>query len=530
MSSLSQPRGIRWWPLGFVALATAIAVGVVRTDPARSYQQRNLATLTIAACTLGAVLLWWLFASRTSIRRKLTGLGCTLLLAGAGAGLFRIRGVSGDLVPIMEPRWNQWLASSSAAAPKLTGAAPLIPAESAVGISKLVQDAASEYPQFLGARRDGVLPAPARAWGTNWSVRPPEVVWRHAIGPAWSGFAVAGGMAWTQEQSGPQEKVTCYELSTGRLIWEHADEARYATTLAGEGPRATPTVSGFRVITLGATGWLNCLDRATGKKIWSHNLVSEVPAGTPGWGFSGSPLVHQGMVIVIAGGNDGRSVVAYDLESGALRWSGGTHGASYSSPVMATLAGVPQILAFNSSHLTSHDPATGAVLWDHPFGNEQPHVAVPILIGTNQVLISAGYGMGSQLVEVSSPSVGKLVPSALWHSRKLKAKFSTPFVRDGFAYGLDDGMFACVELKDGAQRWKEGRFGHGQGLLVGNHYLLMAEIGELVLLNPSPEGLGMLGKFRVFSDKTWNPIAVVGNLVLVRNDQEAALVRIPESN
>jgi outer membrane protein assembly factor BamB len=110
---------------------------------------------------------------------------------------------------------------------------------------------------------------------------------------------------------------------------------------------------------------------------------------------------------------------------------------------------------------------------------------------------------------------------------KLKAKFSNPVLRDGHVYGLDDGIFACLDLRDGAVRWREGRHGHGQALLVGDLYLLMAENGELILFRPTPAGPGELHRFRVFDSKTWNPLALAGDLLLVRNDREAAALRLP---
>ena len=100
------------------------------------------------------------------------------------------------------------------------------------------------------------------------------------------------------------------------------------------------------------------------------------------------------------------------------------------------------------------------------------------------------------------------------------------FARGENLYGLDDGILACVNLADGAQRWKEGRYGHGQGLLVGDDYLLMSESGELVLLRLTPESPNELARFRVFNSKTWNPIALSGDLLLVRNDQEAVCLRL----
>jgi outer membrane protein assembly factor BamB len=108
----------------------------------------------------------------------------------------------------------------------------------------------------------------------------------------------------------------------------------------------------------------------------------------------------------------------------------------------------------------------------------------------------------------------------------MKAKFAHLFARDGFLFGLDDGIFACVDLQDGSQRWKEGRYGHGQGLVVGEHYLLLAESGELILLRPTAESPNELARHRVFATKTWNPIALAGDYLLVRNDREATCLKL----
>lgn len=134
--------------------------------------------------------------------------------------------------------------------------------------------------------------------------------------------------------------------------------------------------------------------------------------------------------------------------------------------------------------------------------------------------------MGAELLKLSRNDGGLQVES-LWQSNRMKAKFSHLFTRDGCVFGLDDGIFACVDLKDGSRHWREGRYGHGQGLVVGEHYLLMAENGELVLLHPTREAPKELTRLRVFHSKTWNPIALAGDLLLVRNDREAACLRLP---
>jgi outer membrane protein assembly factor BamB len=314
---------------------------------------------------------------------------------------------------------------------------------------------------------------------------------------------------------------------TGRVLWSHADPAHYHTTIAGEGPRCTPTIVGNRVFTLGATGILNCLDLESGARLWSRNIVEDAKSQIPEWGFAGSPLVFDGKVIVSAGGSDGHSLLAYHSDSGGLAWSAGERSVSYGSPVLVRLGGVRQILAFNSRFITAHDADSGKVLWEYPWGVGQPQVALPIVVGTNRVLFSSGYSVGSELLEIKPGTHTPLAAERVWRSRNMKAKFATLVQRQGFLYGLDDGVLACVDLNDGSQRWKEGHYGHGQALLVHDWLLLMAENGELVLLQPTPDAPNELHRFRVFNSKTWNPIALAGDLLLARNDQEAACLRLP---
>ena len=489
-------------------------VGIVwlRTRADWSFQERNLATL--GTC-LGAVLLlliWWLTLSRAPWRFRATTALALIAVLGCVSLLFRIRGVSGDLRPILEPRWSQ-------------RRAPGVTTQGATAAPVAPPAGTRDFPQFLGPDRNAQLSGPVLK--RDWQANPPAIVWREPIGLGWSGWAIVGPRAFTQEQRADGECSTCYELTTGRRLWSHAETAHYQNVLAGEGPRCTPTVASNRVFTLGGTGILNCLDLATGRQLWSRDIVKDGGSHIPEWGFAGSPLVYDGKVIVSAGGPADRSLLAYNIERGDPVWHAGNRSASYGSPFLATLCGARQILAFNSRHITAHDAVTGQVLWEYPWGKGEPQAAAPVLVATNEVLFSSGYGVGSELLKVESGPDGHWNATRLWQSRKMKAKFANLVQRAGFLYGLDDGMLACLDLKDGSQPWKEGRYGHGQGLLVGELFLLMAENGELILLQPTPEAPHELQSFRVFHAKTWNPIALAGELLLVRNDQEAACVRLP---
>jgi outer membrane protein assembly factor BamB len=488
-----------------------VAIAWVRGQDDWPFQKRNLTVAQIVIIFTILLLAWWTFLSRAPKRLRLSITFGVIGLVIVCAALFRLRGLSGDLLPILEFRWEKPPEFQTSTASSIN----IIPVEAS---------ARPSFPQYLGPNRDGVLTGPKL--NTNWTTHPPEILWRQKVGAGWSGFVVVGDIAITQEQRGEDECVVAYELLTGKQLWQHADKVRYNTVIAGEGPRATPTIAGNRVFTCGGTGLLNCLDLATGKPLWSRDLIAESGGSIPQWGYTGSPLVGDDLVIVHGGEGVSRSLLAFNLADGKRVWAGGSSAPSYSAPRFATLAGVPQILAFKDGSVSGHHPATGVTLWERPWGNGNVVCASPVVINTNQVLFSSGYGVGAELLEISAANSNRLTAQLVWKSIRMKAKFAHLFARDGNLYGLDDGIFACVNLTDGSQRWKEGRYGHGQGLLGNDLYLLMAESGELILLRPTPDAPNELARFRVFTSKTWNPIALSEDLLLVRNDQEAACLRL----
>ena len=511
-TSTPSARTVRWWP-GILLFALAvIAISWVRIQASWPFQERNILTAKIVLISAVVLLVWWTFFSRAPGRIRFGITGAIVGLLVLGALLFRVKGLSGDLAPILEFRWaGRGPLDIQSAAPTHTS-----PVSARSG--------ANDFPQFLGPERNGILAGPRL--DTNWQTHPPAILWRQKVGAAWSGFAVVGEICLTQEQRGENECVVAYDLKNGKQLWLHSDQARYNTIVAGDGPRATPSVQSNRVFTCGATGLLNCFDLSTGRVLWGRNLLAN-GGKVPDWGVAGSPLLVDGLVIVHGGLATQHSLYAFRAEDGQPVWTGGTVNPGYASPSLATLAGVRQIVTFNGGSVSGQDIASGAILWEKPWGSGNVVCSVPVVIGENRVLFSSGYGYGAELLEISRSSDAKLAVKTLWKSIRMKAKFSHLYARDGFLYGLDDGIFACVDLKDGALRWKEGRYGHGQGLLVGDLYLLMAESGELVLLRPTPESPNELTRFRVFHAKTWNPIALSGDLLLVRNDEEAACLRLP---
>ena len=217
----------------------------------------------------------------------------------------------------------------------------------------------AEWPGFRGPGRDGIVRGTHIA--TDWSATPPVALWRRAVGPGWSSFAVAGNRVYTQEQRGEDEVVACYDASTGAPVWHHRDRARFWESNGGAGPRGTPTLSGGRVYALGGTGIVNALDAATGARVWSRNAATDTGAKLPDWGFSGSPIVVDDLVIVAVSG----ALAAYDAATGQPRWKRDPQGEGYSSPHLVTLGGVRQVAFVNGEGITGVALSNGAVLWAH---------------------------------------------------------------------------------------------------------------------------------------------------------------------
>jgi outer membrane protein assembly factor BamB len=358
----------------------------------------------------------------------------------------------------------------------------------------------------------------------DWKTSPPREVWRKPIGAGWGSFAIVGEFAVTQEQRGTEECVVCYRVSDGSVVWLYADPARFNSAMGGPGPRATPTIVDGVVYTVGGTGILNCLAGDTGSLLWSVNILKDNSGGPTDHGVSGSPLVAGECVIVAPTGNEKASLAAYERRTGKRVWQGGRHRASYGSPALADIAGSRQVLLVTADGIGGSDFETGKPLWSYTWTNTDIHVncSQPVVVdaAAGKVLFCTGYGIGSVLLRVG--------PDEIWKSPgKMKTKFTTAVIHEGYVYGLDDGILACLDLATGKQMWKAGRYQHGQILLAGNLVIVQTENGEVVLVEPDPKRLTELGTIPALSGKTWNTPALAGRILLVRNDQEAACYELP---
>jgi outer membrane protein assembly factor BamB len=504
----------------------AIALQIVEFESRVIFDEsfRNILTLITGAAAGMILVVWFLFASGYSRATRLpVGLGLVLGIIALGS-LLRVDHVTGDMVPTFRWVWTP---------PRHERIAMLEATGAAVDLGTTTE---LDFPAFLGPNRNGVVDTITLQ--DDWNENPPELVWRRTVGPGWSAFAAVNGFAVTMEQRGELELVSCYQLHTGEPLWSQAAEAFHSTVPGGIGPRSTPTIHEGKVYALGATGLLHCLDGTDGSVIWQQNLLEllGIPAEEDleqiAWGRAASPLILDDKVVVPGGGPSGGphvTLVALNKETGELIWKGGDRQIGYSSPIVAEIDGVTQIVSVNEATASGHDLDSGARLWEVEWpGNSnadantsQPHYAY------GGLLLTKGYGQGMGRFDVRRQD-GDWITTELYHNhRSLRTKFTSPVLREAFAFGLSDGRLECVDIRDGKRQWKGPDYGHGQVLLVRNRLLLLAEDGRLLLIEANPERLRELGSIQALEGTTWNTMCLYGRFLLVRNASEAACYELP---
>ena len=501
-----------------MVVAVVATKRVVHQSIANGMMGMMLIGYSIPALSL-ALVAWAVATRRLSSGLRRASMVAAVLLVCAGFTLVRTGGITGDADSDLHWRWTK-TPEERLLAQQGDEPAALASVPATLSSTSPAAKTAADWPGFRGPNRDGIVRGVRIE--TDWSKSPPVELWRKPIGPGWSSFAVRGDLFYTQEQRGDDEVVSCYNLSTGKPVWRHRDAARFWESNGGAGPRGTPTLSNGRVYTLGATGILNALDAGTGAVAWSRNAASDTKVKIPGWGFASSPLVVGDVVVVATAG----TLAAYELATGQPRWFGPNGGGGYSSPHLLTLHGVPQILLLSATGATSVAPTDGQRLWEHPLPSGA-RIVQPAVTADGDVLLHEGEGNSMRRIAVAHGPGGWTVEER-WTSDGLNPYFNDFVVNDDHAFGFAGSSIACIDLKDGNLKWKGGRYGHGQLVLLPDQDLLLvlSEEGELALVRATPDQFTEFGRFPAIKGKTWNHPVLVGDVLLVRNGEEMAAFRL----
>ena len=382
----------------------------------------------------------------------------------------------------------------------------------------------SYWTDFRGPNRAGVYAE--TEIDTNWPASGLPRLWKQPIGGGYASFTVGDGRAYTIEQRRDREAITAYDPTSGRELWAFTYPALFDEIMGGAGPRATPVYRDGLVYSLGANGDLYCLSAKTGKPKWSKNILSDNGAENARWAMAASPLIVDRM-----------------LDRHARRLRGQKHRGIRPLLRRASLAIVERSCGVYLAHPGhARRPAPdrldqraarrwpGArerrLLWEYPFPAQMDmNCSQPVIVDESDVLLSSSPGPGAALLEISKTG-DTFAARAVWHNNRMKNKFNSSVLYQGYIYGFDDAILACIDARTGELKWKGGRYGYGQLLLAGGYLVVVTEQGDVVLVRATPESHQELARFSADEGRTWNIPAIDNGLLLVRNTTEMACFRV----
>jgi outer membrane protein assembly factor BamB len=365
----------------------------------------------------------------------------------------------------------------------------------------VVAASGADWPGIFGPNRDGV--SPEKGLLASWPKKGPPVVWEREAGEGYSGPVVAGDAVVLFHRVGGEEIVACLHAATGKDRWKFSYPTAYSDLLGkGDGPRATPLIADGKVWTLGAAGVFSCINLSDGSKLWQRDLLADYAPRPSFFGVGSTPLLENGRLLVNVGAA-GAGVVCFDAATGKEMWKATNQGASYSSPVAATIDGVRHAIFFTREGVLSLDPATGAERFSKRWRSRMDasvNAATPQVVG-DLLFVTASYNTGALLVRCKKDGLEQL-----WTSdRVLSSQYATPIVHDGYLYGCDGRSDAgavalrCLELKTGNVLWSKESFGSSAVTYADGHLILLTEDGDLVLCDCTPAGYRELARSAVLT-------------------------------
>ena len=402
----------------------------------------------------------------------------------------------------------------------------------------LAAAAGFEWPQYGGPHRD--FTADSTGLADQWPAGGPKKLWSRPLGEGYSEIAVDGGQLYTMYRKGAQEVVISLDAASGKTLWEYpySSPENGMALENGPGPHSTPLIVGDRVYTTGINGVLNCLDKKSGKLLWSKDLYKDFPGATKmDRGYSTSPLFYKGTIILTLGGH-GHAVVALDPASGALKWAKDDFGNSPSSPILINVQGQDQLVAFlddggnDLAHglITGIDPTNGTLLWQHPHKTSWDlNIASPVWGSDGILVISSAYGTGARGLRLTQ-SGGKTSVQELWSNSRMRVHHSTMIRVGDYLYGSSGDFgpapLTAIDVKTGAIKWQERAFPKASFVYADGKFFVVDEDGGVSLARFSPQGVQVISKISLLTSNAWTAPSLAGTHLFVRDRKSIAALDV----
>ena len=380
---------------------------------------------------------------------------------------------------------------------------------------------AQDWAQWGGPHRNFI--SDTKGLATTWPATGPRRLWQRELGEGYSAIAVERGMLFTMYRKGDNEVAIALDAATGKTVWEYSYAAPFSPEYDmsnGPGPHATPLVSGDMVFTSGATGKLNCLDKKTGKLLWSHDLIKEFQGTVRVNGYSCSPIAYKDTIVMMVGGPSS-SLVAFNRQNGSVVWKKHDFRNSTSSPIIINVDGQDQLVAFMWSDIVGVDPNNGNLLWSHPHPAEHGlNTSTPVWGPDNLLFMSSGYGGGSRVLKLSRAG-DKTTVEEVWANSLMRIHFSNAIRIGDFVYGSSGDFgpapFTAVNVKTGNVVWRNRSFPRASALFADGRFIILDEDGHLLLATATAEGLTVTSKAELLQNQSWTVPSLSGTRLYLRD-------------
>jgi outer membrane protein assembly factor BamB len=357
----------------------------------------------------------------------------------------------------------------------------------------------------------------------TWPASGPRIVWKRSLGEGYSSPAVENGVLYTMYGKPREEVVLAANAETGTTFWEHTTPMTFNSDAPemGNGPYSTPLIVGDRLFATGVAGRLQCLDKKTGKLLWTEQLWDAHGGSRLMYGYASSPIAFRETVIVPVGGS-GKSAMAFQQSDGKVAWAKGDFGNVYSSPILINVGGLEQLAMVMDGAVIGVNPHNGDLQWQVPFKADYSiAVASPVWGPDNLLFISSEYNAGTKVIELRR-NAQQTFATELWSSNRLRLHHGNA-IRIGDAIYFSSGgkgsqaILSAVDARSGNLHWQERSIEKATFVWADQKLITLDQAGTLMIAHPSPQGFKIAAKAELLAKLSWTPPVLVGTRLYLRD-------------